>query len=71
MLNQLSVAELTPDDISAMSDEEKLQIICDFSANSYGGQSDPAHDHRRFLSRAQLETLVATIQRLSANSKNC
>jgi hypothetical protein len=62
MLDQLSLTEITSDEIAAMSDEEILQIICDFSAKRHGGEPDPSHDHRRFLSRPQLERLVTLIQ---------
>ncbi len=63
MLNRPSLAQLTPDKIQAMSDEEMLRIIYEFSANICGNSPDPNHDHRRRLSRTQLECLVTLIQK--------
>lgn len=59
MVTQQALTELTPDEISNLPDDRKLEIICSLS----GDRHDPQHDHRRYLSPPELDRLLILLQR--------
>lgn len=60
---QLSVSDLTHEQISSLSRKELLHIVRSFPEPA-DELVDIEHDHRQYLEREQLERLVRLVQQL-------